>query len=329
MAKLLVTGGAGYVGSHCVKRLATAGHECTVYDNFFRGHREFVKWGPLIEGDVRDADRLAQTFSEHAFDAVLHFAALAYVGESVRDPDLYRDVNEAGTRALLDAMRKAGVSRIVFSSSCAVYGQPASMPITERTPRKPVNPYGETKLACERMMDAFDRDYGLKSVRLRYFNAAGADRECEIGEWHEPETHLIPLVLEAAVGKRDTVEIFGADFPTPDGTALRDYIHVSDLADAHQRALDYLLNGGQTVALNLGTGRGVSVRDVVKAAERVTQRPVPSRIVGRREGDPAELVSDPSEAKRVMGWSAEIPDIDDIVADAWRWREKLELVSSA
>lgn len=319
MARLLITGGAGYVGSHCVKTLAGAGHECVVYDNLFRGHREFVRWGPLIVGDVRDAERLAQVFDVYAFDAVLHFAALAYVGESVLEPDRYRDVNETGTRTLLTTMRDAGVKRIVFSSTCSVYGEPQKMPITERTPCNPVNPYGQTKLACERMMDDFDRGWGLKSVRLRYFNAAGADPEGEIGEWHEPETHLIPLVLDAASGKREMVEIYGVDFPTPDGTAIRDYVHVTDLADAHHRALNYLLQGGQTVALNLGTGRGVSVREVIHAAEKVTGGPVPSRIVGRRDGDPPELVADPREARKVLDWSRKVQGIEQIIADAWRW----------
>ncbi len=321
MARLLITGGAGYVGSHCVKALAAAGHECVVYDSLFRGHREFVKWGPLIEGDVRDAEQLAQVFGAHAFDAVLHFAALAYVGESVREPDRYRDVNENGTRTLLTAMRNARVTRIVFSSTCAVYGQPETMPITERTPYNPMSPYGETKLACERMMDTFDRDNGFKSVRLRYFNAAGADPTGAIGEWHEPETHLIPLVLDAASGKREVVEIYGADFPTPDGTAIRDYVHVTDLADAHHRALNYLLHGGQTVALNLGTGRGVSVREVIQAAEKVTGRSVPYRTVGRREGDPPELVAEPSEAKRILEWSARVQGIEQTITDAWRWHK--------
>lgn len=321
MARLLITGGAGYVGSHCVKSLAAAGHECVVYDNLSRGHREFVKWGPLIEGDVRDAERLARVLGAHAFEAVLHFAALAYVGESVLEPDRYRDVNETGTRTLLTAMRDAGVNRIVFSSTCSVYGEPETMPITERTPCNPMNPYGNTKLACERMMDDFDRGHGLKSVRLRYFNAAGADPEGEIGEWHEPETHLIPLVLDAASGKREVVEIYGADFPTPDGTAIRDYVHVTDLADAHHRALNYLLQGGQTVALNLGTGRGVSVREVIEAAEKVIGRPVPSRTVGRRDGDPPELVAEPGEAQRVLAWSATVQGIEQIIMDAWRWHE--------
>ena len=322
MARLLITGGAGYVGSHCVKTLASAGHECVVYDNLFRGHREFVKWGLLIEGDVRDAGRLAQVFGANAFDAVLHFAALAYVGESVLEPDRYRDVNETGTRTLLTAMGDAGVNRIVFSSTCAVYGEPDTMPITESTPYKPMSPYGNTKLACERMMDDFDRSYGLKSVRLRYFNAAGADPGGEIGEWHEPETHLIPLVLDAASGKREVVEIYGADFPTSDGTAIRDYVHVTDLADAHHRALNYLLQGGQTVAVNLGTGCGTSVREVIQAAERVTGNPVPSRTVGRRDGDPPELVAEPAKAKTVLDWTARFRGIEQIIADAWRWHRR-------
>ena len=323
MARLLITGGAGYVGSHCVKALTEAGHECVVYDDLSTGHRELVKWGPLIEGDIRDADALAKVFRAHSFEGVLHFAALALVGESMRDPERYRDVNVRGTRNLLEAMTGAGVSALVFSSTCAVYGEPAIVPITEAAPFAPINPYGETKAACERLMDDWSQRDGVRSVRLRYFNAAGADAGAQIGEWHENETHLIPLVLDVAAGAREAVDIYGSDFPTPDGTAVRDYIHVSDLADAHARALAYLLGGGATTALNLGTGRGISVRAVVDAARQVTGHAIPARTVARREGDPPVLVAAPGEAQRVLGWRARLPEIETIIADAWRWHQVL------
>jgi UDP-arabinose 4-epimerase len=251
MARILITGGAGYVGIHCAKAIAEARHEGVVFDSLLFGHREFARWGKLIEGDIRDTAALDAVFAAHRFDAVMHFAALAYVGESVTTPEKYYDVNVNGTRVLLDAMVRAGVRQIVFSSSCAIYGEPASMPISESAAPNPINPYGFTKLVCERMMDDFGRTYGLKSARLRYFNAAGAEPMAEIGEDHDPETHLIPLVLDAAVGRRPAVTVFGVDYPTPDGTALRDYIHVCDLARAHVLAIDYLLKGGETVAVNL------------------------------------------------------------------------------
>ena len=292
MARILITGGAGYVGSHCAKALAVAGHESIVFDNLLSGHREFVLWGPLIEGDIRDAAALDATFSAYRFDAVMHFAALAYVGESVIAPGRYYDVNVNGTRTLLDAIVRAGVRSIVFSSSCAIYGEPDAIPISERTVPNPINPYGFTKLACEHMMDDFRRAYELKSARLRYFNAAGADPTAEIGEDHNPETHLIPLVLDAASGKRPDVTMFGTDYPTPDGTAVRDYVHVCDLARAHVLALEYLLDEGDTIAVNLGTGRGASVRQVVDTVRRITGREVIARDASRRAGDPPALVAD-------------------------------------
>ena len=270
MARILITGGAGYVGSHCAKALAAAGHEGIVFDNLTFGHREFVRWGSLVEGDIRDAAALEAVFSAHRFDAVMHFAALAYVGESVTVPGRYYDVNVNGTRVLLDAMARAKVPIIVFSSSCAIYGEPSQVPIVETTLHDPINPYGFTKLVCERMMDDFGRAYGLKSARLRYFNAAGAEPTAEIGEDHQPETHLIPLVLDAALGRKSEIKIFGTDYKTPDGTAIRDYVHVADLARAHLLALQYLLDGGDTIAVNLASGRGSSVREVIDTARAVT-----------------------------------------------------------
>src|ERR1700704_2458368 len=272
---ILVTGGAGCVGSHACKALAAAGYLPIVYDNLFRGHRDAVRWGPLVEGDLHDAPRLAAALRTHKITAVLHFAALAYVGESMADPETYYRNNVGGTLALLAAMREAEVGTIVFSSTCAVYGIPDRLPISESTAKAPLSPYGETKLAIERALHWYNRCYGLRFAALRYFNAAGADSEGKIGEDHEPETHLIPRVLRAALGTGEPVEIYGTDYPTPDGTAIRDYIHVTDLADAHLRALDHLAAGGDGAALNLGTGGGYSVREVIAAVERIGGRPVP------------------------------------------------------
>ena len=319
MARLLITGGAGYVGSHCVKAAAAAGHDCVVLDNLSSGHKEFARWGRLIEGDVRDAALLSKVFADERIDAVMHFAALAYVGESVLDPGKYYDVNINGTRTLLAAMTQASVRQLIFSSTCAAYGVPATLPISEATPLAPINPYGFTKVVCERMMEDFGNAHALRSVRLRYFNAAGGDPDGEIGEDHDPETHLIPLILDVALGRRKTVSIFGSDYPTPDGTAVRDYIHVSDLADAHVAALGYGLAGGASMSINLGTGRGVSVRELVAAAERVTGRPIKTTMGPRRVGDPPELVAAADLASRVLKWTARRSDLDRILTDAWRW----------
>lgn len=322
MATFLIVGGAGYVGSHCVKALAEAGHTCITFDNLFTGHRGFVRWGPLIEADVRDAAALDAAFQQNKVDAVLHFAALAYVGESVTAPGRYYDVNVNGTRTLLDAMARAGVGRIVFSSTCAVYGAHGEDPITEDMPARPINPYGFTKLVCERMMDDFETAHGLRSVRLRYFNAAGADPAGEIGEHHDPETHLIPLVLDAAAGRRASIAVYGTDYDTPDGTAIRDYIHVQDLGAAHVAAAERLLAGGGTLAVNLGTGAGVSVREVVHAAEAVTGRRIPAVDSARRAGDPARLVANADRARRELGWTPKRSDLPTLLKDAWAWSEK-------
>ncbi len=319
MSRILIVGGAGYVGSHCARAVAAAGHEAVVFDNLYFGHREFVRWGKLIKGDIRDAKALDAVFKGNRFDAVMHFAALAYVGESITDPGRYYDVNVHGTRVLLDAMISADVRSLVFSSSCALYGEPTQMPIDENAKLNPINPYGFTKFICERMMVDFERAYGLKSARLRYFNAAGAEPAADIGEDHNPETHLIPLVLDVALGKRQEIQIFGTDYPTPDGTAQRDYIHVCDLARAHVLALDHLLSRRETIAVNLGTGQGNSVRQVVEAVQRVTGRPIRVKQSARRPGDPAELVADPRKARELLGWSAERSNLETIVADAWRW----------
>lgn len=322
MARILIIGGAGYVGSHCAKTLAAFGHEGVVFDNLSFGHREFVRWGNLIEGDIRDPVALDAAFSTRHIDAVMHFAALAYVGESVTAPGKYYDVNVNGTRVLLDAMVRAGVHRIVFSSSCAIYGEPVCIPIVESMRPDPVNPYGFTKFACERMIEDFGRAHGVKSVRLRYFNAAGADPDGQIGEDHEPETHLIPLVLDAAIGRKPAIHIHGADYQTPDGTAIRDYVHVSDLARAHILALDRLLGGGDSIAVNLASGRGASVREVIDIARSITKLRIDARNGPRRAGDPPSLVAEASRAKQLLGWSAERSDLKTIITDAWAWHKR-------
>jgi UDP-glucose-4-epimerase GalE len=290
-----------------------------VFDNLSRGHREAVRWGPLVEGDLAERSKLTEALDRHRISVVMHFAAYAYVGESVTDPALYYANNLGGSLALLDAMREVGVDKIVFSSTCATYGTPARVPIRETMPQLPVNPYGETKLAIERALHWYGEAYGLRWVSLRYFNAAGADPEGEIGERHEPETHLVPLVLEAALGDRRHIDIYGTDYPTPDGTAIRDYVHVQDLAEAHLRALERLSAGGQSAALNLGTGRGHSVREVIRAAEAVSGKSIPCRETARRPGDPPILVADPGLAAELLGWRAQVSDLDTIVRTALAW----------
>ena len=319
---ILVTGGAGYVGSHACKTLAGAGYRPVVYDNLSRGHAAAVRWGPLVEADLHDRAALVEAMRAHDVAAVMHFAAFAYVGESVGDPELYYRNNIGGTLTLLAAMREAGVGAIVFSSTCAVYGVPNQVPIAESTAKSPLNPYGETKLAIERALHWYGEAYGLCYAALRYFNAAGADPDGEIGEDHDPETHLIPRVIRAAIGRGEPVEIYGTDYPTPDGTAIRDYIHVTDLADAHVRALDYLGRGGGRVALNLGTGKGSSVREVIAAVERISGRPVPRQEAGRRPGDPPQLVADPALARERLGWQACHSDLDTIVTTALAWETR-------
>jgi UDP-glucose-4-epimerase GalE len=319
---VLVTGGAGYIGSHACKALARAGYRPVAYDNLSRGHREVVRWGPLVAGDIADSARLAAALDEHRASAVMHFAAYAYVGESVAEPALYYRNNLAGTLSLLDAMRRARVDRIVFSSTCATYGNPTKVPMGEATPQLPVNPYGETKLAIERALHWYGQAYDLRSVSLRYFNAAGDDPDGEIGELHDPETHLIPLILEAALGRRSHIEIYGTDYPTPDGTAIRDYIHVQDLAEAHVLALGHLETGGDSAALNLGTGQGHSVREVIRVAEAVSRRTIPYREVARRPGDPPALVADPGLAAELLGWRARMSDLETIVRTALGWHQR-------
>ena len=295
-----------------------------VYDNLSTGDGDFVRWGPFIEGDLLDAGALAGTFAEHRPAVALHFAACAYVGESFEDPARYYANNVIGALHLLDAARSAGNVPIVFSSTCAVYGEPGSVPITEEAALAPVNPYGRTKLAVEHALADYEAAYRLRSVRLRYFNACGCDPDGEIGESHDPETHLIPRAILAALGRLDELAIFGDDYPTPDGTAVRDYVHVTDLADAHVAAARHLLGGGDGLAVNLGTGRGFSVREVVDAVERVTGLRVPRRVTARRQGDPAVLVADGSRATRLLGFIAAHSDIETIVRTAHAWLARMD-----
>lgn len=319
MRSILVTGGAGYIGSHTCKALAGAGYKPVSLDNLVYGHRAAVRWGPLVEGDLADRPLLERLMREHAVAAVIHFAAYAYVGESMQHPEKYFANNVTNTLSLLDAMRSCGVAHIVFSSSCATYGLPQRIPIDEQHPQLPVNPYGESKLFVERALKWYGQAYRLRSVALRYFNAAGADADGEIGEDHTPETHLVPLLIQAALGRRGPVEVFGTDYPTADGTAIRDYIHVTDLADAHVRALEYLLADQDSVALNLGTGRGYSVREVIAAVQRLSEAAVPTRDAPRRPGDPPVLVAQAAEARGRLGWRPRCSDLDNIVRTAWSW----------
>jgi UDP-glucose 4-epimerase len=315
---VLVTGGAGYIGSHGAHALRRRGHDVIIFDNLSNGHELLAKGFELITGDTADTRKLTSVLPR--VDAVMHFAAHAYVGESVVNPRKYFENNLLGGLALLNAAIDAGIRKFIFSSTCAVYGIPDHVPITEDTVRQPVNPYGATKLAFEYALESYSRAYGLRYVAFRYFNAAGADPSGEIGEIHDPETHLIPAAFEAIHGKRKALEIFGTDYPTPDGTCIRDYIHVTDLADAHVMGLEYLDHGDSTV-LNLGTGRGHSVREVLSTIERITGKKVPANESPRRPGDPARLVADPAKAERLLGWKAKY-SLDEIVATAWKWAQR-------
>jgi len=318
---VLVVGGAGYIGSHTCLDLANKGFQPVVYDNFSNGHREFVKWGPAEEGDIRDRARLDEVLAKHKPAAILHFAALIEVGESVKDPVSFYENNVIGTLTLLSAAQAAGVGAFVFSSTCATYGLPQSVPLDESHRQVPINPYGRTKYIVEQALADYDQYKGLRSVVLRYFNAAGADFDGRIGEWHTPETHAIPLAIEAALGRRQGFKVFGSDYDTRDGTCVRDYIHVLDLADAHVRAVEYLLRGGESVALNLGTGTGTTVKELLGTIETVSDRPFPVEYVGRREGDSTTLVANNDKARDVLGWSPKY-DLTEIVESAWNWHAK-------
>jgi len=315
---VLVTGGAGYIGSHAAKALRLAGHRVVIYDNFSAGHREAALGAPLIEGDIRDVDAVRRALRDTGASAVMHFAAWLIVADSVRDPIGYYRNNVGGALATLEAMAAERCRRFIFSSTCAVYGEPVETPIRETHPTAPINAYGQTKLAVEQSLPHFERAYGIRSISLRYFNAAGADPDGELGEDHAPEIHVIPRAFEAASGGAP-IEIFGEDYPTPDGTCLRDYIHVSDLADAHVRALRRLEEGSPSATYNVGTERPSSVRDVIASVERVTGRPVLRTSAPRRPGDPAVLFASAERIRRELGWTARRPELDTIVADAWRW----------
>jgi UDP-glucose-4-epimerase GalE len=316
---VLVIGGAGYIGSHAARALKRQGHTPVIYDNLSTGHRFLANEFELVIGDILDQSKLSIVLKR--VDAIMHFAAHAYVGESVRDPRKYFRNNVEGGLALLNAAIDAGVKKIIFSSTCAVYGEPSSVPIAENTARQPVNPYGTSKLFFEHALEAYDRAYGLRFASLRYFNAAGADESGEIGELHEPESHLIPLALQAAAGTGPELQVFGSDYPTPDGTCIRDYIHVSDLAEAHVKALDHLQGGKESFAANLGTGRGHSVREVITTVEEVTGNRVPLRLVARRPGDPPALVADPLLAESLLHWKAK-RSFRETISTAWKWMER-------
>ncbi|MBB3964396.1 MULTISPECIES: UDP-glucose 4-epimerase GalE [Rhizobium] len=318
---VLVVGGAGYIGSHTCLDLANKGFKPVVYDNFSNGHREFVKWGPAEEGDIRDRARLDEVLAKHKPAAILHFAALIEVGESVKDPVAFYENNVIGTLTLLAAAQAAGIKAFVFSSTCATYGLPQSVPLDETHRQVPINPYGQTKYIVEQALADYDKYTGFRSVVLRYFNAAGADFEGRIGEWHQPETHAIPLAIDAALGRRDGFKVFGSDYETRDGTCVRDYIHVLDLADAHVRAVEHLLRGGESVALNLGTGTGTTVKELLGAIEDVSAKPFPVEYVGRREGDSHTLVANNDKAREVLGWVPQ-HDLSQIIRSAWNWHSK-------
>lgn len=318
---ILVTGGAGYIGSVTVERLIAKGERLVVLDDLARGHRSAVDPDvPFYQGLVGDRALVARIAAEHKLEACVHFAALAYVGESVSEPAKYFENNVEQGVALMGALLGTGVRRVVFSSTCATYGEPKQIPIPESSPQWPVNPYGWSKLLIERLLDSYDRAYGLKFASLRYFNAAGATERR--GEHHEPETHLVPNVLAAALGEKPEVSVFGNNYPTPDGTPIRDYVHVADLADAHILALDHLRRGGDSVFLNLGTGRGYSVLEVIECARQVTGRPIPMRIEAPRPGDPARLVADATRAQSVLGWKPVTSDLPSILRSQWEWRKK-------
>lgn len=322
---ILVTGGAGYIGSHTVLALKQAGYSVLILDNLVYGHRDLVEQVlkvELIEGDTGDRDLLDQLFFSRNIAAVMHFSAYAYVGESVSDPAKYYRNNVIGTITLLEAMLAASVNKFVFSSTCATYGVPEIVPIPEDHPQNPINPYGATKLMVERILSDFSQAYDFKSVRFRYFNAAGAHPEGNLGEDHNPETHLIPLVLQTALGKRESISIFGTDYPTDDGTCVRDYIHVSDLADAHVLGLEYLLKGGDSTFFNLGNGNGFSVKEIIEAARLITGKDIKAVECDRRLGDPPALIGSAEKARKILGWQPQYTSIKDIMTHAWEWHQK-------
>jgi len=320
---ILIVGGAGYIGSHINKELYKMGEKTLVFDNLIYGHKEAVKWGKFIEADLNNIDDIKSVFQKYSIKAVMHFAAFAYVGESVTNPKKYYQNNVANTLNLLNIMLEFNVNNFIFSSTCATYGNPIETPITESHPQNPINPYGQSKLMIEKILNDYSNAYNFNYVALRYFNAAGADIDCEIGENHTPETHLIPLVLDAAIGKRENIKIFGTDYDTKDGTAVRDYIHVTDLAQAHILALKYLQKGGNSTIFNLGNGEGYSVSQVIQCARKITEKEIHSIDEPRRDGDPASLIGGAKKAKEILGWKPKYESLEDIISTAWNWHQKL------
>ena len=320
---ILIAGGAGYIGSHMNKELTRKGYRTVLIDNLSAGHREFARWGEFNHCDLGDSAALRAVFSKYSISTVMHFCAFTDVGESVKDPQKYYINNVKNTINLLQVMREFSVNKFIFSSTAAIFGEPVSIPIAEEHPKEPINPYGRTKLMVERILEDYARAYDLRYVALRYFNAAGADPECEVGEWHTPETHLIPLVLDAALGARENIAVFGTDYDTPDGTCVRDYIHVTDLAGAHIAALEHLDRRGGSDAFNLGNGKGFSVREVIETARKVTGKNIHAVEKERRAGDPAVLIADSNRAQSVLKWKPAHSDIDAIIETAWRWHLKL------
>jgi UDP-glucose 4-epimerase len=319
---ILIVGGAGYIGAHINKLLNINGYDTIVFDNLSYGHQDFVKWGAFERGDLGNIEEIREIFKKYPITAVMHFAAFTYVGESVEDPEKYYKNNVCNTIKLLQVMREFKVNKLVFSSTCATYGDPVEIPITETHPQNPISPYGRGKLMVENIMEDYSQAYNLKYVSLRYFNAAGADPESEIGELHDPETHLIPLILDAASGKRKNIKIFGTDYNTSDGTCVRDYIHVTDLADAHLKALQYLENGGESDYFNLGNGNGFSVKEVIQMARKVTGKNIIAVEDDRRPGDPPVLVGSSDKIRKILKWNPEYDDLSQIILTAWMWHEK-------
>ncbi len=319
---ILVTGGAGYIGSHACKALDNAGYTPITYDNLVYGHEWAVQWGPFEKGDILDRTRLDQVIKKYQPAAIMHFAAYAYVGESVDQPGKYYRNNVTGSLSLLEAMRDNGIKQFIFSSTCATYGEPQHIPMTEDHQQAPINPYGHSKLMIEQMLSDFDTAHNIKSVSLRYFNAAGADPDGDTGEDHDPETHLVPLVLDAAMGKRENITIFGDDYDTEDGTCIRDYIHVTDLADAHVKALKYLEQGGNTTKYNLGNGKGFSVKEVIETAKKITGKDITAVTGKRRPGDPPRLVGDATKIKKELNWQPQYADLETIIKTAWQWHNR-------
>lgn len=321
---ILIVGGAGYIGSHLNKEINKKGIETVIFDNLSYGHRDFVKWGTFEKGDLGNIDDIRAVFKKYPIEAVMHFAAFTYVGESVEDPQKYYTNNVKNTLNLLQVMLEENVKYFVFSSTCATYGNPVEIPITENHPQNPINPYGKGKLMVETVLKDYSDAYGLKYASLRYFNAAGADPESEVGELHNPETHLIPLILDVAAGRREDIKIFGTDYDTPDGTCIRDYIHVTDLAEAHILALEYLQNSGESDFFNLGNGNGFSVKEVIETAEEVTGKNIKAVEAERRAGDPPILVGSSDKAKEKLNWKPKYDELSTIIETAWNWHKKLK-----